>query len=208
MIECEKITWLKPKYLHLRFLISVVMRSVDMDVSVSLHLTGNAWESELPLMNVCSLFLSQAHKNGGKSIMDENTTSPSTPGLQETCRPCKSQAQRGRRRASLPPLSLRLKTNRGNQLSSQTRSVIQPECLLLLLGFFESDNPEDDTFEEGMEVTCFDPTRRFDPHQWATLFVSVLFFQRLPSALLIQSLPGIPAHIVSALAPLHTCSVW
>lgn len=47
-----------------------------------------------------------------------------TPGLQETCKPCKSQAQRSRRRAALPPLSLRLKTNRGNQPSSETCSVI------------------------------------------------------------------------------------
>lgn len=80
-----------------------------------------------PIMNVCSLFLSQAHKNGGKNIMDENTTALShspTPGLQETCRPCKSQAQRSCRRAALPPLSLRLKTNRGNQPSSETCSVI------------------------------------------------------------------------------------
>jgi len=34
LIECEKITWLRPKYL--KFLISVVMRSVNMNASVSL----------------------------------------------------------------------------------------------------------------------------------------------------------------------------
>lgn len=173
-----------------------------------LHLTGNAWESELPLMNVCSLFLSQAHKNGGKSIMDENTTAPSTPGLQETCRPCKSQAQRGRRRAALPPLSLRLKTNRGNQLSSQTHSSVTAWMFIVALGilWIRQSWVRHVWGKYGGDV--------LRPYQeiWSTSVGDSVcecpFFQRLPSALLIQSLPGIPAHIVSALAPLHTCSVW
>lgn len=101
--------------------------------------------------------------------------------------------------------SARKQTEEINPL--QKRAPLQPECLLLLLGFFESDNSEEYAFKEGTEVMCFDPTRRFDPHQWATLFLSVLFpATPLCTADTVSSRQSRPHH-VSTCSPAHLFSM-
>lgn len=169
-----------------------------------LHLTGNAWESELPRYE-CLLPLPL----------------PSTQEWWE-------KHNGWEHYSALPPLAFKRPADRTSsreavaKLTSlpfpppenkQRKSTLLRNALpysrivrLLLLEFFESDSHEKDTFEEGMEMTCCDPTRIFDPQQWVT--PSVLSVQWFSFALLIQSLPDSPAHIVSALASLHTCSVW
>lgn len=165
-----------------------------------LHLTGNAWESELPRYE-CLLPLPlpstqewwEKH-NGWEHYSALPPLAFKRPADRTSSREAVAKL------TSLPfppPENKQRKSTLLRNVLCYSRTV----CLLLV-EFFESDNQEKDT-----EVTCCYPTGIFDPQQWAT-HRECPFFQWLSFALLIQSLPDSPAHIVSALASLHTCSVW
>lgn len=206
LIKHEKITWLVPKYL-LRFLISVVMRSVDMNASVSLtsdRVCLGKWttpyECLLPLPLPSTQEWWEKH-NGWEHYSTlhpwpsrdlQTMQVPGSERLSQSCPP-----------SSFPPPE-----------NKQRKSTLLRNALRYRLNVYccswDSLNP-----------TILRRTRLRKVWRWRALTLPgdlihisgrlcswVSFFQRLPSALLIQSLPGSPAHIVSALAPLHTCSVW
>ncbi len=120
-----------------------------------------------PIMNVCFLFLSQAHKNGGKNIMDENTTVLSHPwpsrDLQTVQVPGSEKPSQSCPPSPFPPPENK---QRKSTLFRNKLCFSRTVCLLLV-EFFESDNHEKDT-----EVTCCYPTGIFDPQQWVSFFSS------------------------------------
>lgn len=208
LIECEKITWLRPKYLHLRFLISVVLRSVDMNASVSLTSDWEClgkwttpYECLLPLPLPSTQEWWEKH-NGWEHYStlhpwpSRDLQTMQVPGSERPSQSCPP--------SSFPPFE-----------NKQRKSTLLTNALRYSLNVYCCS-------WDSLKPTILSTTRLRKVWRWRAstlpgdlihisgrlLFVSVLSFQRLPSALLIQSLPGIPAHIVSALAPLHTCSVW